>query len=390
MGPAAPPLVLHVIHHLVVGGMENGLVNLINRMPSTRFRHAIACIEDYSDFRLRLTQPDVDVIALHRSRIGVWGLRKTFFQLCRRLRPAIVHSRNMSGLDALLPARLAGVPHCVHGEHGWDVNDLDGKAWKPAFLRRLHAPLVDRYITVSKDLERYLVERVGISRSRITQIYNGVDTERFAPKAQRPIDVFPPGFADLDSLVIGTVGRIQAVKDQETLVRAFAALVQQGPENARRLRLAVIGDGPLLAHLRGLVESLGIKHMSWLPGAVSNVPEVIHGLDVFVLPSLNEGISNTLLEAMASGLPVVATAAGGNVELVEEGRTGRLVQPSDVQSLTRVLAEYVADQSLRHRHARAARGRAVERFALDTMVNNYQAVYEELVSNGRAARSLRA
>ena len=133
---SARPLVLHVIYHLVIGGMENGLVNLINRMDATRWRHAIACVEDFSDFRLRIARPDVEVFSLRRSQIGVWGLRRQLYELCNRMRPAIVHSRNQSGLDALPPARLAGVPHTVHGEHGWDVGDLNGLRFKPALLRR--------------------------------------------------------------------------------------------------------------------------------------------------------------------------------------------------------------------------------------------------------------
>ena len=157
-----------------MGGMENNLVNLINRMPASSFRHAIACVEDFTDFRSRLVKPDVEVFALHRSRIGVQRLRLELFRLCRRLRPRIVHSRNRSGLDVLLPARLAGVRYRVHGEHGWDVGDLLGESRKLLLLRRLHAPLVSRYITVSKDLERYLTRRVGVAAGRVTQIYNGV------------------------------------------------------------------------------------------------------------------------------------------------------------------------------------------------------------------------
>jgi len=109
------PLILHVIHHLVIGGMENGLVNLINHMPRECFRHAVACIEGYSDFRQRITRPDTEVFALHRSNAGVWKIRKQLFQLCRRLQPQVVHSRNLSGLDALAPARFAGVRNCIHG-----------------------------------------------------------------------------------------------------------------------------------------------------------------------------------------------------------------------------------------------------------------------------------
>ncbi|MBX3607584.1 MAG: TIGR03088 family PEP-CTERM/XrtA system glycosyltransferase [Piscinibacter sp.] len=380
---SAPPLVLHVIHHLVVGGMENGLVNLINRMDPQAFRHAIACVEDYSDFRTRITRPGVEVVALHRSRIGVWGLRRELFRLCRRWRPAIVHSRNLSGLDALLPARLAGVPHAVHGEHGWDVDDLDGTKRRPALLRRLHAPLVGRYITVSKDLERYLVGRVGIAPRRVTQIYNGVDTVRFAPRPADRRAALPAGFCPADGVLIGTVGRLQPVKDQATLLRAFAALLDAQPALRPSLRLAVVGDGPKRGELTALAESLGIAASTWFPGALGNVPQVLQAFDVFVLPSLNEGISNTILEAMASGVPVLATAIGGNVELVREDVSGRCFRPGDVAALAALLADYAGNPALREDHGRAARRIAEEAFSLDAMTRRYAAVYDGLLGRTR-------
>ena len=376
------PLVLHVIHHLVVGGMENGLVNLVNHMPATAYRHAIACIEDYSDFRQRITRPDVEVFALHRSRIGVWQLRRELFKLCRRLKPSIVHSRNQSGLDALLPARLARVPHTVHGEHGWDVGDLSGQSNKPALLRRLHTPLVGRYITVSKDIERYLVGRVGIAQQRISQNYNGVDSARFSP-ISAPISadwhqLLPKGFCHDDAIVIGTIGRLQRVKDQATLLHAFAALGERRPDLKARLRLAIVGDGPLLPDLRQLAETLGIVGETWFPGAVSNVPEVLNFFDIFVLPSLNEGISNTILEAMASGLPVLATAIGGNVELVQDGVCGRLFSPGDIMALCSLIEAYAGSPALRKAHGQAARCHAEQNFSLPVMTLRYMEVYNAL------------
>lgn len=373
------PLVLHVIHHLRMGGLENGLVNIINHMPPAAYRHAIACVEDYSDFRARIRHADVEVFALHRSRIGVWGLRRELYRLCRKLRPSIVHSRNPSGLDALLPARLAGVRHTVHGEHGWDVGDIDGRRLKPALLRRLHAPLVDRYVAVSKDLQRYLVERVGIAPDRINQIYNGVDIERFTPPAGSPRAALPPGFAPEDAIVIGTVGRLQQVKDQAMLLRAFAAARAQPSPWRERLRLVVAGDGPLAADLRSLAADLGIAPATWFAGARDDVPAVLQALDVFVLPSLNEGISNTVLEAMATGLPVLATAIGGNPELVKDGVCGRLFAPGDVAALAGMIAEYAQRQELRVVQGAAARAHAVQEFGIGAMVRRYQAAYDELM-----------
>jgi len=380
------PLILHVIHHLMMGGMENGLVNLINNMPESRFRHAIACVENYSDFRDRLTRSDVEIFALNRSRIGVWKMRIALFNLCRLLKPALVHSRNQSGLDALLPARLAGVRHCIHGEHGWDIDNLNGDKWKPALLRRLHSPFVIRYITVSENLEQYLIDRIGIVPARVTQVYNGVDTERFAPCMKKSFDLFPPGFAQEDSIVIGTIGRLQPVKDQATLIRAFAELIKGYPEISTRMRLVIVGDGPLSGSLRALAATLGVDKQTWFPGALNKVPEVLCTFDIFVLPSLSEGISNTILEAMASGLPIIATAAGGNLELVQDGHSGRFFEPGNIASLTRLLADYSTNALLRHTHASTARRIAIERFSLIAMVENYQSIYEQYCGNGLSGK----
>ena len=383
MTDAAPPLILHVIHNLSIGGLENGLVNLINNMPVSKYRHAIACIEGYSDFRLRIKRPDVEVIALHRAQVGHWRMRREIYRLCKRLRPAILHTRNMSPVDALLPARLAGVRHIVHGEHGWDVDDLDGKRWKPMLLRRMHAPLIDRYITVSRHLQDYLIERIGVRKSRITHICNGVDTDRFAPHVSGSPEWLPAGDAGTDQILIGSVGRIQPVKDQATLLRAVALVLADHPQWRERLRLVIVGDGPLLADLRALAVSLGIDNLTWFPGAIGNVPDILRSLDIFALPSLNEGISNTILEAMATGLPVLTTAVGGSVELVEEGVSGRFFAPGDAATLARLLGDYVTNPALRRTHGEAARRIALERFSLAAMVAGYDTVYQGLLDRKR-------
>lgn len=378
MDPQGRINIVHVLHHLMMGGMENGMVNLINELPAARFRHTVVCVEDCSDFRNRICRADVEVHQMHRSKIGAMRLRWRLFQLFRRLRPDIVHSRNLSGLDALLPARLAGAA-TLHSEHGFDVDNLDGKAARQRWLRRLHAPLVRHFVTVSQHLRTLLIEDQGIAPRRVSHVCNGVDTQRFAPPPQPPARHGLPALLQGGGLyVIGTVGRLQAVKDQATLLRAVALLLQRQPHWRGHLRLMLVGGGPLLLALQDLAQALGLDGVLWFAGARHDVPALLQAMDLFVLPSLNEGISNTLLEAMSTALPTLVTAVGGNVELVEPGVTGDTFAPGDAPALAALLERHVANPALSRGQGQAARQRVLARFSLQSMVAAYQTVYENL------------
>ena len=148
---------------LDVGGLENGLVNLINQMPSDRYRHAIICLTDATAFAKRLQKPDVEIVCLQKSPGTDWGSFRDFYRTMKRLKPCLVHTRNLAGLEYLVPAACAGVSGRVHGEHGRDTYDLDGTNWKYLTLRRLLNPLVSRYTTVSQDLAHWLSNVVGLN-----------------------------------------------------------------------------------------------------------------------------------------------------------------------------------------------------------------------------------
>lgn len=374
------PLIAHVIHHLWIGGLENGLINLINRIPEQRYRHAIICMDDFSDFRDRLQRDDVPVIAMHKKPGRDPATKWRLFKLFRDLKPTILHSRNLSGLDALLPAYLAGIKHRVHGEHGRDMDDLDGSNKKLQLLRRLHRPLINRYIPLSQDLERYLTEKIGIHSSRISQIYNGVDTDRFKPvQGEKPDLPVGGSFTPAGAIVIGTVGRFQSVKDQMNLAEGFILLLNKNPDLKSIARLVMIGDGPLREPVLGRLADAGYADLVWAPGAQDDVNELLPAIDLFVLPSLAEGISNTLLEAMSCGLPVIATAVGGNPELVVDGVTGTLIPPADSPALADALALYLRNPALLESHGAAARQRVEEKFSIKAMVERYMGVYDDLL-----------
>jgi sugar transferase (PEP-CTERM/EpsH1 system associated) len=379
------PLVAHIVHRFDVGGLENGMVNLLNNMPRDRYRHAVVCLEDFTDYRKQVQRDDVTFHALRKRPGKDIDHYRRLWRLLRELHPDVVHTRNLSALEGQFVAALAGVRARVHGEHGRDVFDLHGRNRKYNALRRCARPLVRRYIAVSRDLEQWLTECVGVAPDRVAQIYNGVDTERFRPR-ERVRTIGPPGFADGNAFVIGSVGRMAAVKDYPTLVRAFLSLLATEPALRDRIRLAIVGEGAAREACLRLLRDAGAESLAWLPGERHDVPDLMRAFDTFALPSLGEGISNTILEAMASGLPVVATQVGGNPELVEDGVTGRLVRPGDPQAIAAALRDYVLRPELAQGNGTAGRRRTEKQFSIPSMVEAYLGVYDAVLAQGAFAR----
>ncbi len=380
------PLILHVVYRFAVGGLENGVVNLINRMPENLARHGVVALDAIADdFRARVRRDDVIYVALAKPPGQAFRLYPRLHALFRELRPEIVHTRNLAALEAAVPAWAAGVPVRIHGEHGWDTADLSGNSRKHQLIRRAYRPFVHRYVALSRHLADYLQGRVGVPAERIAHICNGVDTARFhpAPHGRLPIDGSPFNAPDL--FVVGTVGRMQPVKGLAHLAHAFLRARALSPEAARGLRLVLVGDGAERQAVESIPAAAGARSLAWLPGERADIPEVMRGLDCFVLPSLAEGISNTILEAMASGLPVVATRVGGNPELVEDGSTGRLVPAADGEALARAILGYLDDRTSVARHGAAGRQLAERRFSLERMVADYSQLYERMLARVRVA-----
>jgi sugar transferase (PEP-CTERM/EpsH1 system associated) len=377
-GAAGRPLLLHVLFRFATGGLENGVVNLINHLP--QYRHAVLAL-DHCDpaFCQRVQRADVEFISLHKPPGQTLRMAPAFLREMRRLRPALVHSRNLAALEMQLPAWWAGGAARVHSEHGWDIDDPQGLSRRHQWMRRTYRPFVQRYIALSAELERYLVDRVGVPAQRVTRICNGVDSERFHPAAQRQSLLGSP-FNDPALFVVGSVGRMNTVKAQPDLARAFVLALQQRPTLREQLRLVLVGEGPLRAECLAVLQQAGVADLAWLPGERRDVPELMRHLSAFALPSHAEGISNTILEAMACGLPVLATEVGGNGELVLPGTTGALVPAARPAALAQVLGDWAADPQQLPPLAQAARQRVERQFSLQAMVSAYDGVYRSVLA----------
>lgn len=383
------PLIAHVLYRFDVGGLENGVVNLLNHSALSGFRHAVIALTDVTDFAQRVHNPDVSFHALHKSAGHGVRIYPAFMRLLNTLKPRIVHTRNLAALEMALPAWLAGVPYRLHSEHGRDMSDLDGRNKKYQWVRRAYRPFIHHYVALSQDLENYLRHQIGIASTRISQIYNGVDTQLFAPcqishnenssvRITLRNQLLPPYWFNAattqkNALVFGNIGRMEHVKNQHYLAQAFIRAAQQpGMEHAR---LMLIGGGNQLEEIRQLLISAGLGERVWLPGNRNDVAELMRCMDVFVLPSLAEGISNTILEAMACGLPVIATAVGGNPELVDSD-TGSLVPLHAPEKFAQTLVHYAHQSQQRIAQGNAARHRAMQEFSLDGMARHYAQLYQ--------------
>jgi len=382
------PLIAHVVHRFDTGGLENGVVNLINHLPADRYRHAVVALTEVTDFSRRIERPDVTFAALHKPLgQGFWMFAR-MRSVLRRLRPAIVHTRNLAALEMSAPAAWSGVPIRVHGEHGWDERDPGGGSRIPPLVRRAYRPFVHRYVALSRQIRDYLVDRVGVDASDIALLYNGVDGQRFRPPQQGRENIPGSPFTDAETWLVGSVGRLSPVKDQLLLTRAFVRALELAPESRRQLRLVVVGEGPLRGAIEGHLRESGVAQLAWLAGDRGDIPLVMRGLDTFVLASLAEGISNTILEAMAAALPVIATRVGGNVELLDDGRTGTLVDSGDVEGLARAMLDGWRDRDAARARGRRARAEVECRFSLDRMVTGYAELYDGLLAQAVARGSL--
>ena len=357
--------ILHVVNSLEMGGTECALASLIERTRD-RAEHSVLCIETGGPIAEHLQTHDVPVFILHKPPGSDPRVPLRIARLCRTIRSTIVHTRSWSGVNGIIGAVLARTPIVIHSEHGFAAGNKRRRR-----VRRLVAPFVDQMITVSAHLRRLLLEESGVRADKVTVIQNGVDVSRF-----RTLDCREPvrralGYGPED-FVVGTVGRLQAEKNHRILVDAIATVSVRHS----RVQLLLIGDGKERGILQQRIADIGLGSKVKLLGFRDDIPALLNALDVFVLPSRREGMSNALLEAMAVGLPVVAIRMGGNPGVVVDAVTGLLVPPGDVRALAEAVAFYTTNASARLEHGRAGHGRVQRNFTLEQMVTGYLSVYE--------------
>lgn len=367
---------------LAPGGSERFLQNLATRLPADRYRITLVQLHEQqmpgNHGRSLLTQPHLRLLSLpvhavyDASGVRAW---RELGRMLRRERFDVVQSQHEKAdiLNALLPR----VPGTVYVSNRRDMGFK-----KSARLQRLFRWLNPRYDTVvapARQILSGLAQCEQLDPLRMTWIPNGVDTRRYAPAPlQRRLDARRELGLDDDAVVFGCVARMTGVKRHEDLVDAFAQVHAALPQ----ARLLLVGDGPLLPQIQARIGERGVQDAVKLLSFRDDVDTLLPAMDVLVLPSSSEGMSNAILEAMACGLPVVATSVGGNLHLVQHETTGLLVPPLDPISLAAALQWLGESPHARRRMGLAARARVEREFSLDAMVQAFDQLYLRLL--GRA------
>ncbi len=370
---AEPIRVLYVIGTLNVGGTERQLVQLASRLDRRIATPTVCCLEEEGPLAAPLRQAGVPVkevpfrgLSALRNPLRTAGRFRELLTLVRRVAPDVLHAY-LPHANALgsLAGRLAGVPVLVTSHRGME-SGLAGWSW-------LAARLADACVANASAVARH-VAAAGVPGRKLRVIRNGLDLDGFDAASRRPAPGLPSG-----RLVV-TVANANRFKTDGLLilVQAAARVVRAVPG----VRFLIVGDGPCLPRLRAAVEEQALSPAVRLLGLRHDVPAILARCDVAVLPSLHEGLPNVVLEAMAAGLPVVATRVGGVPEAVLDGVTGRLVESGAPDALADALIAVLRDPGTGQAMGRAGRERVVREFSLDRMVEETQALYGELMSKG--------
>lgn len=364
-GDGRPVRVAFVIWSLGLGGAEQVVIRLAAALDRRRFSPIICCLNEPGQFAPQAQSAGIEVLAFHKRGPIDLGMLRSLSAAFRDRRIDVVHTHLWgASVWGRIGARLAGVARVVATEHNVD----SWKGWHHLLIDRVLARLTDALVGVSGQV-RDFYEGHGIGRGRWKVIYNGIDTS-LPPLRERGEPYRALGIS-ADAPVVGLVGRIVPVKAPEVFLQAVALAAKTVPG----LRALVIGDGPLRAEAQGVARRLGVDQRTVFTGLRKDVPDLLAGMDVLVFSSTREGLSIAMLEAMAAGVPVVATSVGGNPELIESGDSGFLVPSGDAAAIAARVSDLLLDPALMQRVSAAARRRVEERFSLATMVAAYETLY---------------
>jgi len=364
--------ILHVVLSLGTGGLENGIVNIINRSDSSKYLIDVVCLRELGELSDRITNDNTRIIFNPEKSSNLLGAINLIRQINDQHNYHIIHTHGWATMLAGYFATLFNNSSIIiNGEHG----TLYYHTWRQRVIQKFLFNRMKLNLSVSSALIQEISKKFTVKTNRFKAILNGVDTDKFIPCKESKNRLRDELQISKDTFVIGTVGRLVEVKNFPSLLKAFSLVKQQIPNS----KLVLAGDGPDKQSLVDLSLELGITDDVLFLGRREDIADVLNIYDIFVLPSFREGLSNTILEAMSAGLPVVVTKVGGSPEIVIEGSTGYLFEVDDIKRLSEILVSLYEDNYLISNISNNSRQHVLDNYTLSKMVHNYESVYHELV-----------
>jgi sugar transferase (PEP-CTERM/EpsH1 system associated) len=364
--------VVHVVLSLDCGGLEHVVLDLVRGGLEIGQKVSVICLEHKGVLAEQLEAAGVAVHSCEkRPGLHIRKLRRSLRRRFVEIRPDVVHTHQIGALFYAGPAaKSVGSPVVAHTEHGKHFEHRAKTRW----LGRYASRFADCFFCVSKDIADDVVRRRIAPAQRVEFVPNGIDTVRFgAPVAAAAIraELGIPSQAH----VVGTIGRLAEIKRQDLLIRAFAVLKAELPE----AHLLIVGDGPERRSLEELTHALGVSDSVCFAGYREDRERLLHAMNVFALTSRSEGMPLSVLEAWAAGVPVLAANVGGLPDLIEEGRTGRLIDSSDPDTWARAILILLDDSESAASMSAAAKAHVEQFFSRSAMTQAYARRYRALL-----------
>lgn len=358
--------VLHIIPNFGIGGAERLVVNLLTAIDKEKFEVAAVSLyrESGTILEREIREKGLKVYYLDKHLGLDLRMIPKLYRLFRAFRPDVVHTHRYVLRYTLLPALLCHFPVCVHTVHNVAQKEVDQAGKLVHFVAFRLAGVVP--VSISQEVAATVQALYG-QRMKTPVIYNGIPTERFS--------ALPDKRGEGEDMVLLHIGRFSPQKNHRLLIEAFSLAVKECP----KMRLWLVGDGELRPEVEKIVAEKGLESRASFLGICADVSEHLRQCDIFVLSSDWEGVPLTVLEAMATGRPVISTSVGGVPELVEDGITGILVSPGDAEALARAILWLAKDPELRHHMGLAGQRRARESFDISRCAREYEALYLSLL-----------
>lgn len=364
--------VLHIVLSTATGGMENVIYNLAVAHDPDRLKLQVGSLEGIGPLSQKLIDRGIASTLVPRMTPGISMIYPgALISFIKKSKCQIVHTH--SGCWSKVATACAWIPgiKLIYTDHGRAFPEMRDRI----FLDRIAVKFTDRVVAVGEPLREYLINTVKLPARKVITIKNGIDTARFKPSPDTRTAVRHEFGYEASDVVIAMVARLAPVKNHKLLIDTFGSLAGKYPQ----ARLLIIGDGPLRGELESHVAQLLLQNRVTFTGDRPDVERLLTGAEIATLCSQSEGISLTLLEAMATGLPVVATNVGGNPTIISEGQDGHLVD-QNVQSYSAALGRLIESESIRRSLGERARATVVEKWSVKQMADQYQELYALLVT----------